>query len=79
LLRNLYEKSASFLGYPQWSDLLPENKQSYSRLVMNFYSHRSLSNEEVAEPTAPEKQTVKLLLEHLKNEHGFWQEEEKHG
>ncbi|BBI91423.1 putative anticodon nuclease [Serratia symbiotica str. Tucson] len=79
LLRNLYEKSANFLGYPQWFDLLPENKQSYSRLVMNFYSHRTLSNEEVAEPTEPEKQTVKLLLEHLKDEYGFWKQEEQHG
>lgn len=79
LLRNLYEKAANFLGYSQWSDLLPENKQSYSRMVMNFYSHRALSNEEVAEPTSPEKQTVKLLLEHLKNEYGFWQEEKQNG
>lgn len=78
LLRNLYEKAANFLGYPQWSDLLPENKQSYSRLVMNFYSHRTLSNEEVAEPTEPEKQTVKLLLEHLKSEYGFWPRESSH-
>lgn len=76
LLRNLYEKAANFLGYPQWSDLLPDNKQSYSRLVMNFYSHRTLSNEEVAEPTEPEKQTVNLLLNHLKNEYGFWQQTE---
>jgi len=74
LLRNLYEKTANFLGYPNWSDLLPENKQSYSRLVMNFYSHRTLSNEEVAEPTEPEKQIVKFLLDHLKNEYGFWQQ-----
>ncbi|WP_133137171.1 AAA family ATPase [Legionella rowbothamii] len=79
LLRNLYEKAANFLGYPKWSDLLPENKQSYSKRVMHFYSHRTLSNEEVAEPTAPEKQTVKLLLEHLKNEYRFWQEEEQNG
>ena len=79
LLRNLYEKAANFLGYPQWSDLLPENKQSYSRLVMNFYSHRTLSNEEVAEPTEPEKQTVKLLLDHLKDTYGFWKQEEQNG
>ena len=79
LLRNLYEKAANFLGYPKWSDLLPENKQSYSRLVMNFYSHRTLSSAEVAEPTEPEKQTVKLLLEHLKNTYGFWEKEEEHG
>ena len=58
LLRNLYEKAAHFLGYPQWSDLLPDNKQEYSRKVMHFYSHRNLSNEEVAEPTEPEKETV---------------------
>lgn len=79
LLRNLYEKAANFLGYPQWSDLLPENKQSYSRLVMNFYSHRTLSNEEVAEPTEPEKRTVRLLLEHLKDTYGFWKQEEQNG
>lgn len=79
LLRNLYEKAANFLGYPQWSDLLPDNKQSYSKRVMHFYSHRTLSNEEVAEPTTPEKQTVKLLLEHLKNEYGFWQEKQQNG
>lgn len=79
LLRNLYEKASNFLGYPQWSDLLPENKQSYSRLVMNFYSHRTLSNEEVAEPTEPEKQTVKFLLDHLKNTYGFWHKEEQNG
>lgn len=79
LLRNLYEKAATFLGYQQWSDLLPGDKQAYSKRVMNYYSHRTLSNEEVAEPTEPEKQTVKLLLEHLKNEHRFWQEEEHNG
>jgi len=32
-LRNLYEKTASFLGYPRWSELLPgdneENKEAY--------------------------------------------------
>ena len=78
LLRNLYEKAANFLGYPKWSDLLPDdNKQGYATRVMNFYSHRTLSNEEVAEPTGPEKQTVKLLLENLKNNYGFWQQEEQ--
>lgn len=71
LLRNLYEKAASFLGYQNWTDLLPENKTLYAKRVMHFYSHRSLSNEEVAEPTEPEKQIVKFLLEHLLNNYGF--------
>ena len=78
LLRNLYEKAASFLGYPRWSDLLPEdNRQGYATRVMNFYSHKTLSNEEISEPTEPEKQTVKRLLENLKNNYGFWQQEQQ--
>lgn len=35
LLRNLYEKTANFLGYPQWSELLPDNKHITTELF-NF-------------------------------------------
>ncbi len=76
LLRNLYEKTASFLGYSKWSELLPDDKQLYLSRVINFTSHSTLSNETVAEPTQAEKATVKLLLDHLKNKYGFWQQEE---
>lgn len=74
LLRNLYEKTASFLGYPKWSELLPDDKQAYLNRIIQFTSHSTLSNEMIAEPTEPEKQTLKLLLNHLKNEYGFWQQ-----
>jgi len=74
LLRNLYEKTASFLGYPEWKRLLPEDRQLYYNRIIQFTSHSTLSNETVAEPTDPEKQTVKLLLDHLINSK-FWQEE----
>ncbi len=73
LLRNLYEKTASFLGYSKWSELLPDDKQLYLSRIINFTSHSSLSNEAVAQPTPAEKATVKLLLDHLKNNYGFWQ------
>ena len=79
LLRNLYEKAASFLGYQSWSDLLPDDKATYAKRIMHFYSHRSLSNEEVAEPTEPEKQMVQLLVQHLTNQHRFWQQEARRG
>jgi hypothetical protein len=79
LLRNLYEKTASFLGYPKWSELLPEDKQLYLSRIINFTSHSTISNEAVAEPTPAEKATVKLLLDHLKNNCGFWQQEQKNG
>lgn len=75
LLRNLYEKTASFLGFPRWSELLPENKEAYYNRIIQFTSHSTLANEIVAEPTPQEKQTVKLLLEHLINNYSFWKEE----
>lgn len=75
LLRNLYEKTASFLGYPKWSELLPDDKPLYYSRIINFTSHSTLSNEAVAQPTPAEQATVKLLLDHLKNSHGFWQQQ----
>lgn len=79
LLRNLYEKTSNFLGYPRWSDLLPGDKRSYLNRIIQFTSHRTLSNEEIAEPTEPEKQIVKFLLDNLINNYGFWQREEQNG
>ncbi|MGI2071556.1 anticodon nuclease [Shewanella baltica] len=79
LLRNLYEKTASFLGYPKWTDLLPDDKQLYLSRIINFTSHSTLSNETVAEPTPAEQAVVKLLLDHLKNNYGFWKQEQQNG
>ena len=79
LLRNLYEKTANFLGYPKWSELLPDEKKVYLNRIIQFTSHRTLSNEEIAEPTEPEKQTVKFLLDNLIDNYGFWQQEEQNG
>jgi len=79
LLRNLYEKTASFLGYPKWSELLPDDKQAYLNRIIQFTSHSTLSNEAVAEPTVQEKQTVKFLLDNLIDNYGFWQQEQPNG
>lgn len=78
LLRNLYEKTANFLGYEHWSKLLPDEQEAYASRIMNFYPHNSLSNEEIAEPTPPEKEMVGLLLENL-NKYGYWKQEEQNG
>ena len=77
LLRNLYEKTASFLGYPKWSELLPDDKQAYLTRIIQFTSHSTLSNEVVAELSGPEKNTVALLLNHLVSNYGFWEREEQ--
>lgn len=75
LLRNLYEKTASFLGYPKWSELLPDDKQLYYSRIINFTSHSTLSNEAVTQPTPAEQAMVKRLLDHLKSSHGFWRQQ----
>lgn len=75
LLRNLYEKTSNFLGYPQWSELLPGDQQLYLNRIIQFTSHSTLSSEAIAEPSPQEKQMVKLLLDHLRNNYSYWQEE----
>jgi len=77
LLRNLYEKTASFLGYPRWSELLPDDKTAYLRRIVQFTSHSTLSAQMVADPTPEEKQIVRLLLTHLCDNYRFWQQEER--
>ena len=74
LLRNLYEKTSNFLGYPRWSELLPADQQLYFNRIIQFTSHSTLSSEAIAEPSPQEKQTVKFLLEHLRNNYSYWQE-----
>lgn len=76
LLRNLYEKTASFLGYPKWSELLPDDKEAYFNRIIQFTSHSTLSDMAVSEPSDPEKKTVELLLNHLVSNYGYWQREQ---
>lgn len=76
LLRNLYEKTASFLGYPKWSELLPGDKEAYFNRIIQFTSHSTLSDMAVSEPSDPEKKTVELLLNHLVSNYGYWQHEQ---
>ena len=76
LLRNLYEKTASFLGYPQWSNLLPDDKLIYYNRIIQFTSHSTLSNETIAEPTDPEKKTLEFLFNHLVGDK-YWKEEQQ--
>ena len=73
LLRNLYEKTASFFGYPQWSHLLPDEKLKYYNRIIQCTSHSTLSNEAIAEPTNSEKEDLELLFNHLVGDK-YWKE-----
>ncbi|MCY4232464.1 MAG: anticodon nuclease [Bacteroidetes bacterium] len=77
LLRNLYEKTASFLGYRNWQELLPDDKQTYFNRIIQFTSHSQLSGEIVAALTPQEKKIIELLLNHLLKNYGFWQQDKQ--
>lgn len=78
-IRNLYEKTASFLGYPKWSKLLPgntdENREAYLNRIIQFSSHDSLANLRPAMLKPEEKQIVSFLLTHLVNNYSYWMQE----
>lgn len=81
LIRNLYEKTAGFLGYKQWSDLLDTvegSKNAYVKAI-NTFTHSALSSEQAPHPSLAEKNIVKLLLENLLNNYAYWQEGENNG
>jgi len=79
LLRNLYEKTASFLGYPRWAELLPDDKQAYMNRIIQFTSHSTVSTDTVAEPSPEEKQIVPFLLEHLITNYSYRQQGPQNG
>lgn len=77
------KKRLFFSDTKEWTDLLDTvegDKKAYFNRIIQFSSHSKLSNEEIAEPTEPEKQIVKLLLDNLTNNYGVWpKQEEQHG
>lgn len=64
LFRAILEKTANFLGYSKWSDLLDEDEAK--KIVvkqLNLYSHSSLSEIESKHLTAEEKSAFKETFE----------------
>ncbi|MFP7257489.1 AAA family ATPase [Lactococcus lactis] len=75
-LRNLLEKTSTFLGYKTWSDLLPEdNRKAYEARMINISSHSKYSADEMSEPNEPEKQMLQYLVEHFETDYKFHKEQ----
>lgn len=63
LMRNLLEKTAHFLGYDSWKDLInEEDKDAYIKRI-NLYSHSNHSALEVKELEKHEKEFLKRIYE----------------
>lgn len=75
-LRNILEKTATFLGYTKWKDLLPEGttgaREAYFNRIINLSSHGKFSGEEVAVVDDNDKRVLGYLVREVKRIYGFY-------
>lgn len=68
-LRNILEKTSTFLGYDKWGDLLPKTEQGrpnpYEARIINISSHSKHAGEEVFFLTEDDKRVLRRLVKHL--------------
>ena len=80
-LRNILEKTATFLGYKNWGDLLPKTDEGkpnlYETRIINISSHSKHSGEEVSELTDDDKRILGFLVNKFNETYHFWQPENK--
>ena len=71
-LRNILEKTSTFLGYKKWEKLLPEGSQkTYFKRIINLYSHGKFSSEEVPVIKDEEKRVLSDLVRTFKESYKF--------
>lgn len=78
LLRNILEKTATFLGYKRWEHLLPETDDGlpnpHAKRIVNLSSHSKHAADEVQPLKPEEKKLLESLVKHIVERHRFWQE-----
>ena len=74
-LRNVLEKTATFLGHRKWGDLLPQTNEGtsdpYAARIINLCSHSAHSGEEIASLEDDDKRVLGFLVRHLVKEYSF--------
>jgi len=74
-LRNILEKTSTFLGYAKWRDLLPEetegSREAYYNRIINLSSHGKFSGEEVSMIEDNDKRVLSYLVGEVKRIYGF--------
>ncbi|RAJ01651.1 AAA domain-containing protein [Chitinophaga skermanii] len=71
-LRNILEKTSTFLGYHKWRDLLPqESREAYYNRIINLSSHSKHHGEEVAIIDENDKKVLGFLVSELKRMYSF--------
>lgn len=74
-LRNILEKTSTFLGYKKWGDLLPKTEDGetnpYEARIINISSHSKHSGEEVADLTEDDKRVLTYLVRDINERYRF--------
>ena len=71
-LRNILEKTSTFLGYIKWRDLLPEeSREAYFNRIINLSSHSKHNGEEISIVEDNDKRVLSFLVGEVKRMYGF--------
>jgi hypothetical protein len=71
-LRNLLEKTSTFLGYNKWEELLPqESREAYYRRIINLSSHSKHNGEEISIVDENDKRVLGFLVQEIKRIYNF--------
>ncbi|MDB6007583.1 MAG: Anticodon nuclease PrrC, partial [Prosthecobacter sp.] len=69
LLRNILEKTSTFVGNKRWEELLPPTDETvpnpYFKRILNISSHSKHAGEEVKDITADDIRVFKFLVQKL--------------
>lgn len=71
-LRNILEKTSTFLGYNKWEDLLPqESREAYYKRIINLSSHSKHNGDEISIVEENDKRVLSFLVAEIKRMYGF--------
>lgn len=74
-LRNVLEKTATFLGYRDWIDLLPKtadgSSDAYLKRILNLRSHSKHAGDEMADLSDDDKRVIRHLVQTINDAHQF--------
>lgn len=71
-LRNIFEKTSTFLGFNNWEELLPqESRQAYYNRIINLSSHSKHNGEEISIIEENDKRVLGFLVGEVKRMYGF--------
>ncbi|HEY0975865.1 MAG TPA: AAA family ATPase [Flavobacteriales bacterium] len=74
-LRNILEKTSTFLGYKKWEELLPNtgdgSVDAYAKRIVNWGSHSKHAGDEMVDLNEDDKRVLRFLAESINEEKRF--------